>query len=56
MATLYEITASQRELISEIEFLEGEITPEIEQSLAITKQELEHKSLAYLEVINRKEA
>jgi len=56
MKTLYEITTQQRELIAEIEWLEGEITPEMEQSLAITKQELETKSMAYLEVINRKGA
>ena len=56
MKTLFEITATQRELISEIEWLEGELTPEIEEALTITKQELETKSMAYLEVIQRKEA
>ena len=53
---IYEITTAQRLLIEEIEYLDGEITPEIEQQLAITKDQLEHKSMAYLSVITQKDA
>ena len=53
---LYEITTEQRLLISEVEQMEGELTPETEQALVINKQELEHKSMAYLSVISSKES
>src|SRR5690554_4616533 len=55
MSTLYEITLEQKNLINEIEALEGEITPEIEMGLIIAEQELQQKSIAYLEVIKKKE-
>lgn len=55
MGTLYEITSEQRLLISEVEQMEGELTTETEQALVINKQELEHKSMAYLSVISNKE-
>lgn len=53
---LYEITTEQRLLISEVEQMEGELTTEMEQALVINKQELEHKSMAYLSVISNKES
>jgi hypothetical protein len=56
MSSLYEITSKQQLLINEIESLEGEITPEIEQALIITENELQQKSIAYLEVIKQKES
>lgn len=56
MSSLYEITTEQRSLINEIELLEGEITPEMEQQLAITESQLQQKSIAYLEFIRSKEA
>jgi len=56
MKSLFEITLTQRELINEIELMEGELTPEMEQQLVITKGELEQKSIAYLEVIRKKES
>lgn len=56
MSSLYEITTEQRSLINEIELLEGEITPEMEQKLAITESQLQQKSIAYLEFIRSKEA
>jgi len=56
MATLYEITAEQKALIYEIEYLDGEITPDIEEKLAITESQLQQKSIAYLEIINQKDA
>ena len=52
---LYEITSEQKSLINEIEYLEGEITPEMEQALAITERQLQQKSIAYLEVISQKD-
>jgi len=52
---LFEITKEQQELINQIEILEGEITPEIEELLTINKSELNQKSIAYLEVIKQKD-
>lgn len=54
--SLYNITLEQKSLINEIEKMEGEITPEMEEKLIIAKSELEHKSVAYLEVIQGKES
>lgn len=54
--TLYSITEEQRYLLSEIEQMEGEITPEMEENLIITAHQLEAKSGAYLEVIKNREA
>ena len=54
--SLFQINAEQKELISEIEAAEGELTEEMEERLAITQAQLQHKSIAYLEVIKVKEA
>jgi hypothetical protein len=54
--SLYEITNEQRELISQIEALDGELSPEMEEALAINQSQLAQKSIAYLEVIRTKEA
>ena len=54
--TLYSITEEQRYLLSEIEQMEGEITPEMEEQLIITAHQLESKSIAYLEVIKNRES
>jgi len=54
--SLYEITMDQRLLINEIENMEGEITPEMEMALEINENQLQQKSIAYLEVIRQKEA
>lgn len=54
--SLYNINEKQRELINKIEELYGEITPEIELALEITKDELQVKSIAYLEFIKSMEA
>lgn len=56
MKSLYKITETQRELINEIEILDGEVTPEMEQALILTEKDLQQKSIAYLEVIQQKEA
>jgi hypothetical protein len=54
MKSLYEITATHQEIINKIEYMEGELTPEVEKMLELSEHNLEVKSLAYLEVINRK--
>jgi hypothetical protein len=53
--TLYNIEQEYLNLISEIESLDGELTPEIEEQLTINKEQLESKSVAYLQVIATKE-
>ena len=56
MKSLYDITIDQKRLINEIQEMEGEITPEMEERLVITKSEIQHKTIAYLEVIQSKES
>ena len=53
--TLYNIEQEYLTLISEIEALDGELTPEIEEQLTINKEQLESKSVAYLQVIATKD-
>ena len=54
MKTLFEITQEVIELASLLE--EGEFTPELEQQLAITREELENKSINYARVIKQVES
>ena len=54
--SLYNITLEQQILMHEIELMDGELTPEAEESLIINKKDLEKKSIAYLAVIKEKEA
>jgi hypothetical protein len=56
MANLYEITDKYRDLFIAIEEAEGELTPEMEKELDITKEELEDKIHAYFSVIEGKKA
>lgn len=49
MKSLFEITQEVMELASLLE--EGEITPELEERLAISKEELEEKAINYGKVI-----
>ena len=49
MKTLFEITQGVQELASLLE--EGEFTPELEQQLAITRDELDSKAENYVKVI-----
>ena len=56
MKSLYDITIDQKILINEIEKMEGELTPEMEARLVITKSEIQQKTIAYLEVIQSKES
>jgi hypothetical protein len=51
--SLYNITEEQNQIINAIYLLDGEITPEIEQRLIITKNEIQNKSIAYLSVIKK---
>lgn len=52
--TLFNITEEQRQLVAEIEAMDGELTPEMEEKLVINKSELNHKAVAYNEVITTK--
>lgn len=54
--SLYNIIEEQRYTLSEIEQMEGELTPELEEQLIINANQLESKSIAYLEVIKTKDA
>lgn len=49
MKTLLNIRQEYTTILQEIEHNEGELTPEIEEALAINAQELSEKSLAYVE-------
>lgn len=54
--TLYDIKKEYLELINQVEELEGEITPEIEERLTINQNELQNKAIAYHSVILSKDA
>ena len=54
--TLYDIKQEYLELINQVEELEGELTPEIEEQLQINKNELQNKAIAYHSVILSKDA
>ena len=54
--TLYDIKQEYLELINQVEEMEGEITPEIEQQLQINQNELQNKAIAYHSVILSKDA
>ncbi len=49
MKTLLNIRQEYTNILQEIEHNEGELTPEMEEALAINAQELSEKSLAYVE-------
>jgi len=53
--TLYDINSDFIGILNEIETLDGEITPEIEQQLVITEQQRDSKSMNYLSVITANE-
>ena len=52
--TLYKINENYLSLLNDIENLQGEITPEIENALIINEKELKVKSTSYLAVITDK--
>jgi hypothetical protein len=54
--TLYEIKNEYLELINQVEEMDGELTPEIEEQLTINQNELQNKAIAYHSVILSKDA
>lgn len=54
--TLFNITTDYLQLMEQIEILEGEITPALEEQLVINETQLQSKSIAYLEVMKTKES
>ncbi len=54
--TLFTISTDYLQLMEQIEILEGEITPELDEQLKINETQLQSKSIAYLEVLKTKEA
>ena len=54
--SLYNIVQEQRFSLLEIEEMEGELTPELEERMVINANQLSSKSIAYLEVISSKES
>lgn len=53
--SLYSIEIEYLNIISKVEELDGELTPELESQLTINNNELQGKSIAYLEFIGTKE-
>ena len=54
--TLYQIENDYQDLMDDIEEAEGVLTPEMEDALLINSDQLQQKSISYLEVIKTKEA
>ena len=54
--TLYDIKQEYLELINQVEEMEGELTPEIEEQLQINKNELQNKAIAYHSFILSKDS
>lgn len=53
--SLYHIETEYLNIINQVEELEGELTPELEEQLTINEKELQGKSIAYLEFIGSRE-
>ncbi len=56
MKALYQIESEYLQLINQVEEMEGVLTPEMEEALTINKNELEVKSIAYVEFIKSRES
>lgn len=56
MLNLYQIESEYRAIAQQLMDAEGELTPELEQSLAINKEQLQLKSQGYAMVIREAEA
>ena len=52
--SLLNITEEQRQLVYEIEAMDGELTPSMEEKWALNESNLRHKAVAYNEVITSK--
>ena len=55
-SNIFEIESKYRQLIDEIESNDGELTPELEESLVINEEDRDEKIEAYIHVIKQKEA
>ena len=53
--SLFHIEKEYLTIISQVEELDGELTPELEAQLTINEKELQGKSIAYLEFIGSRE-
>ena len=54
--SLYQITAEQAELFNQIDELDGELTPELEEALKINADNFESKARGYIWMIKKLEA
>ena len=54
--SLYQITADQAELFNQIDELDGELTPELEEALKINADNFEEKARGYIWHIKKLEA
>jgi hypothetical protein len=54
--SLYNIETDYINILNQVDELNGELTPELEEQLVINEKELQSKSIAYLEYIKTKEA
>ena len=54
--SLYQITADQLELFNQIDEMEGELTPELEETLKINADNFESKARGYIWMIKKLEA
>ena len=54
--SLYTIETEYQQMLQIIEEADGEVTPEMEESLAINEKQLQSKSIAYVEYIGSREA
>lgn len=54
--SLYQITAEQAELFNQIDELDGELTPELEEALKINEENFESKARSYIWMIKKLES
>jgi len=54
--TIAEITGEALEIYSNVELMDGELTPEMEEALKINEGEIQSKSIAYKEVIGNQKS
>jgi len=53
--SLYHIEAEYLTILNQVDELDGELTPELEEQLIINERELQSKSIAYLEFVSSRE-
>ena len=54
--TIAEITGEALEIYNNVELMDGELTPEMEEALKINEGEIQSKSIAYKEVIGNQKS